>query len=182
MRDNLIELNNLKFIYNQDLANFKWKDRRIYYDMLEKSIKIFRLTETAKLPTKAEGDMCYDVYSDEDVAVSFGDVSKIKTGLKIAPPSGYHYSVRDRSGLAVKEGIHIIAGQIDNSYRGELIICLTSVKSRIYNNDFYYIKKGDKIAQLKFEQDTTFPITEVQSEEDLGTTSRGSGGFGSTGK
>lgn len=145
------------------------------------SIKVFKLTETAQLPTKADGDMCYDVYADEAVCIYFGKITPVKTGIKVAPPEGYHYSVRPRSGLAVKEGIHIMAGQIDNIYRGELIICLTTLKKRS-GKDCYVINKGDKIAQLKFEKDATFEVVEVSSESDLGNTDRGEKGFGSSGK
>lgn len=142
-----------------------------------KQIKVLKLNEEAKLPTKADGDMCYDVYTTEDNIVEFGKISIIKTGIKIVPPDGYHYSVRDRSGLAAKHGLHIIAGQIDNSYRGELLICLTKLQIGFD----YNISKGDKIAQIKFEKDSTFDVVEVKSEEDLGITQRGEKGFGSSG-
>lgn len=141
------------------------------------TIKIFKLSESAKLPTKADGDMCYDIYSDEDKHVQMGEITVIKTGIKMSPPEGYHYSVRDRSGLAAKNGLHIVAGQIDNSYRGELLVAMTKLSIGIYQ-----IKKGDKIAQIKFEEDTTFPVIEVQSEEDLGYTERGEKSFGSSGR
>lgn len=164
-----------------------------------KDIKVLKLTESAKLPTKADGDMCYDVYADEDKLVENGEITVVKTGIKISPPEGYHYSVRDRSGLAAKHGLHIIAGQIDNSYRGELLVCLTKLKMEfkdglthlesldslqyacgICEPVHYKINKGDKIAQIKFEEDTTFPVVEVKSEEDLGYTERGEKGFGSS--
>jgi deoxyuridine 5'-triphosphate nucleotidohydrolase len=141
------------------------------------NIKVLKLNESAKLPTKADGDMCYDVYANEDKFVQMGEISVIKTGIKMSPPEGYHYSVRDRSGLAAKNGLHIVAGQIDNSYRGELLVAMTKLSIGIYE-----IKKGDKIAQIKFEQDTTFPVVEVKFEEDLGYTNRGENGFGSSGR
>lgn len=166
-----------------------------------KQIKVLKLSEEAKLPTKADGDMCYDIYSNEDCFLEFGKVSTIKTGIKLVPPDGYHYSVRDRSGLAAKHGLHILAGQIDNSYRGELLVCMTKLKSefeetpiyeslenenplcaKLMEHVRYEIQKGDKIAQIKFEKDTTFDVVEVKSEEDLGTTNRGERGFGSSGK
>lgn len=165
------------------------------------TIKVLKLSDSAKLPTKADGDMCYDVYADEDKLVKNGEITTVKTGIKISPPEGYHYSVRDRSGLAAKHGLHIVAGQIDNSYRGELLICLTKFKiefqdylthlegldtlqyaSTVLKPIHYEIKKGDKIAQIKFEEDTTFPVVEVQSEEDLGYTERGEKSFGSSGR
>lgn len=167
---------------------------------MNKNILIYKLTETAKLPVKADGDMCYDVFADEDATIEHGSVTAIKTGIKMAPPEGYHYSVRDRSGLAAKHGLHVVAGQIDNSYRGELLICMTKLKMEfndcqtiLENLDSlcyaagiarpvsYKIKKGDKIAQIKFEKDETFPVIEVETEEKLGSTKRGENGFGSSG-
>ena len=139
-------------------------------------IKFFKISETAKGPVKADGDMCYDIFADEDKHVQMGEIAVIKTGIKMSPPEGYHYSVRDRSGMAAKNGLHVVAGQIDNSYRGELLVAMTKLSISIYQ-----IKKGDKIAQIKFEQDTTFPVVEVKSEEDLGYTNRGEKGFGSSG-
>ena len=141
-------------------------------------IKVFKLTPTAKLPTKADGDMCYDIYSNEDKKVSFGEIVVVKTGIKICPPENHHYSVRPRSGLAAKNGIHIMAGQMDNTYRGEVLVCLTKLK----NDSEYNIQKGDRIAQIKFEEDTTFPIEEVDSEEKLGYTIRGENGLGASGR
>lgn len=163
-----------------------------------KVMMVLKLTSTAKAPTKASGDMCYDVYSDEDATVEYGLITTIKTGIKIALPEGYHYSIRDRSGLAAKHGLHIVAGQIDNSYRGELLICMGKLKSEynkslfseleygglassIMENVKYQIKKGDKIAQFKIERDETFRIIEVDSEQALGSTQRGEKGFGSSG-
>lgn len=139
-------------------------------------IKVFKLSDTAKLPTKADGDMCYDIYANEDSFAQMGEIAVIKTGIKMSPPEGYHYSVRDRSGMAAKHGLHVVAGQIDNSYRGELLIAMTKLSIGIYQ-----ISKGDKIAQIKFEEDTTFPIIEVETEDELGPTIRGEKGFGSSG-
>jgi dUTP pyrophosphatase len=158
----------------------------------ENRISVYKITDTAKLPTKSDGDMAYDVYADEDCFVEQGKITVVKTGIKLAPPKDFHYSVRDRSGLAAKHGLHILAGQIDNSYRGELLICITKLKHEWKETEFddhtlceivkYEIKKGDKIAQIKLEEDTTFPVVEVQSEEDLGSTNRGENGFGSSGR
>lgn len=159
-----------------------------------KVMVVLRTSETAKLPTKADGDMCYDIYANEDAVVEYGKITTIKTGLKIAPPEGYHYSVRDRSGLAAKHGLHVLAGQIDNSYRGELLVCMTKLKLETEFETLldaeddrecvmvpYNIKAGDKIAQFKLEKDVTVTIVEATSIEELGLTQRGEKGFGSSG-
>lgn len=156
---------------------FWWVLRHNLERLKLNEIKVFKLNDTAKLPTKADGDMCYDIYADEDKHVQMGEIAVIKTGIKMSPPESYHYSVRDRSGMAAKSGLHVVAGQIDNSYRGELLVAMTKLSIGIYQ-----INKGDKIAQIKFEEDTTFPVVEVQSEQDLGYTERGENGFGSSGR
>ena len=147
--------------------------------MYNEPIKVFKLKPTAKLPTKADGDMCYDIYASEDNVICFGEITSVGTGIKICPPTNYHYSIRPRSGLAAIYGISVMAGQIDNTYRGQILVCLTKLKDD--END-YYIKTGDKIAQIKFEPDATFPIEEVDSEEKLGYTNRGESGFGASGR
>lgn len=155
-------------------------------------MKVFKIRPDAKLPTKADGDMCYDLYAsfeanDPDVKLDYEgrpyinidavSVAKIPTGIKLALPQGYHCSIRGRSGLAAKNGMMILGGQIDNTYRGEIIVLCTIVYGflvhRVYN--------GDKIAQFKLEKDETFEIEQVFSEAELGETSRGGKGFGSSG-
>lgn len=140
-------------------------------------IKIFKMTESAKSIEKADEDMCYDFFSDEPVKVEWGKVTTIKTGIKLCPPKGYHYSLRPRSGLAAKHGIIVLAGQMDHPYRGEVIVALSTVIK-----DYVIIfPAGSKIVQAKFERDATFEVVEVKNEEDLGTTNRGEKGFGSSG-
>lgn len=151
-------------------------------------MKVLKIKPRAKLPEKKPEDMCYDIFAclDEPVVFNHGTVVKIPTGIKIALPPGYHASVRPRSGLAAKHGIDILAGQIDGSYKGEWIVILTTHHAQYteYNGEFeaadLVIRDGDKIAQFKLEKDETFPIEEVFSEDDLGTSERMDKGFGSS--
>jgi dUTP pyrophosphatase len=149
--------------------------------------KVALIDEDAKMPERADGDMCFDIFSVEDVLVNTGSVAKIKTGIKIEPPEGFHFSIRPRSGLAAKHGIHILGGQIDSSYRGEIIVLVTKLTYGIektkdgYCPTGYKVNKGDKIAQIKFEKDYNLQPMEVK-EEELSDSARGSDGFGSTGK
>lgn len=99
----------------------------------------------------------------------------IKTGLFIQLPEGYEAQIRPRSGLAYKNGITVLntPGTIDADYRGEVGVLLINL-----SNDPFKIKNGDRIAQMviaKYQQ------AEWISVEQLDTTQRGDGGFGSTG-
>lgn len=142
-------------------------------------MKVLKLREDAKLPTKADGDMCYDLYAciDHDIWVFHGEVIKVPT--KICIDFGeYHASIRPRSGLASK-GIDVLGGQIDASYRGEIIVMLTN---HTEGHGPHRISNGDKIAQMKLEKDITVEVTEAFSSDELSSTARGANGFGSTGK
>jgi len=156
-------------------------------------MKVFRMTEDAKLPTKNDGDRAYDLYSIEEGWVAFGEIAKIRTGIKIDFPDGYHGILKSRSGLAIKEGIHVLGGVIDNSYTGEIIVILTCSKivSSMHTGwnhlnagrkPPYKIQKGEKICQIKLEKDVTLEIEEVFNEEELKVTQRQDKGFGSSGK
>jgi len=139
-------------------------------------MKVFKVRDSAKLPQKADGDMCYDVFADIDEILVIPPLTavKIPTGLVI-DPYPYHISLRSRSGLALGYGFSVIGGQIDMSYRGEILVIGIALKEmRIF--------PGDKIAQFKLEPDISVEIKEVSSLSDLDETQRGSNGFGSTGR
>ena len=100
----------------------------------------------------------------------------IPTGLFIALPAGYEAQVRPRSGLAIKHGITVLntPGTVDADYRGELKCILVNL-----SNEPFTIEPGERIAQMviaRHEQVEWEPVEELDSTE------RGTGGFGSTGK
>jgi len=99
----------------------------------------------------------------------------VKTGLFIELPIGYEAQVRPRSGLAAKNGITVFnsPGTIDADYRGEIGVILVNLSA----NDFV-IENGERIAQLIIAKHERADWLEVQ---ELSETSRGEGGFGSTG-
>lgn len=141
------------------------------------SLKVKRLTETAKLPVKnQEGDMGYDIFSDEDITLTTNKKDKISTGIAIELPKGYGAFLVGRSGLTSKTLLRINLGVIDNGYRGELHI----MNDIIYkgSNETVRIEKGDKIAQL-----IVLPIFDgdVVEVDDVSETDRGDKGFGSSG-
>lgn len=97
------------------------------------NLKVKRLTETAKLPTKAHNsDAGWDVYADEDVEIRPGETVKVKTGIavQVEPGETAHETIAhliwDRSSLGSK-GIHRLAGCVDIDFRGQLLVCLTNL-------------------------------------------------------
>lgn len=99
----------------------------------------------------------------------------IKTGLFIELPIGYEAQVRPRSGLAAKKGITVLnaPGTVDADYRGEIGVILVNL-----SNSTYVIENGERIAQLVIARHER---AEWQEVDLLSDTSRGAGGFGSTG-
>ena len=99
----------------------------------------------------------------------------IKTGLFIALPQGYEAQVRPRSGLAAKKGITVLnsPGTVDADYRGEIGVILVNL-----SNDVFEVTDGERIAQLVIAKHEQAEWVEV---EELDSTQRGTGGFGSTG-
>lgn len=105
-----------------------------------------------------------------------GDRALVPTGLALELPRGYEGQVRPRSGLAHKHGITVLnsPGTIDADYRGEVMVLLANLGSETFR-----VHRGERIAQL-----VVAPVAHVDlaAVEALGATSRGPGGFGSTGQ
>jgi dUTP pyrophosphatase len=138
-------------------------------------MKIKRLSENAKLPNKAHaGDLGYDLYADESAAIFPNETKVVKTGIAIQLPAGYGGFIKDRSSVATKKGLFIVAGVIDNGYIGEICIAL-------YNgtDSLIHVAPGEKIAQLVLIPTVSFNVEEVN--ELVSADQRGEGGFGSTG-
>lgn len=139
-------------------------------------VKIKLLKQKAKIPQKAhKSDACYDLFSCEDVVLYPNKPTLVSTGIAVAPPDGFYFSVKPRSGLSSK-GIIILnsPGTIDNGYRGEIKVIMMNT-----TNVPYQIAWGDKIAQLCLERMYT---AEFVISDELDVTDRGDNGFGSTGK
>jgi dUTP pyrophosphatase len=116
-----------------------------------------------------------DVLSAEDVTLAPGARHAVASGLSVAIPHGYEIQVRPRSGLALKHGITVpnTPGTIDSDYRGELKVILIN-----HGHEPFEIRRGDRMAQL-----VLAPVTRATwlPVEELDQTTRGEGGFGSTG-
>ena len=142
------------------------------------NLKFKFLNENAKLPSFGSDFAAgMDICSCEDLIILPQTSRIVKTGLAISwegvDAQNYYLRIAPRSGLAVKNGIFVNAGVIDYDYRGEIGIVLYNSK-----NEDFVVKKGDRIAQMIMEKIMRPKIFQV---EELDNTTRGSGGFGSTG-
>ena len=129
------------------------------------------------LPARAtEHAAGLDVVAAEDVTLAPGARHAVATGFSMAIPEGYEVQVRPRSGLALKHGITCLntPGTIDSDYRGEVKVILANLGTEPFD-----VRRGERIAQLVPAPVLSAAFVEVES---LSETSRGSGGFGSTGR
>ena len=113
-----------------------------------------KLSDTnAKIPTRGTSESAgYDLYSLNDYYVYPQERTNIRTGITLEIPKGYYGRIAPRSGLALKNGIDVMAGVIDCDYRGEIGVILYNTD----NNIPFHIKIGDRIAQIIFEKYYTF--------------------------
>ena len=140
-------------------------------------IEITKLRSDASIPAYAyPGDAGMDLRAVESLEIAPFERALIPTGLAIAIPEGYAGFVQPRSGLAIKQGVTVLntPGLIDSHYRGELKVALINLDSKAT----FEVHPGDRIAQLVVLPYLPVSFTEVQQ---LDTTQRGKGGFGSTG-
>lgn len=123
-------------------------------------------------PCDAGADLCSAV----DVVLEPGERTLVSTGIAIALPTGFVGLVHPRSGLAARHGISIVnaPGTIDAGYRGEVKVCLINTdRTRSFT-----VNRGDRIAQLVIQRVHT---ADFVLADELDDTSRGAGGYGSTG-
>lgn len=150
--------------------------------MSEANVYVRRLPHGADLPlptyqsAQAAGmDLFAAVPADAPVVIAPGQRALIPTGLIVALPAGTEGQVRPRSGLAMRHGLTVLnaPGTIDSDYRGEIGVILVNL-----GHESFIISRGMRIAQLVVQ-----PVLRARIEEvhQLDETSRGDGGFGSTG-
>ncbi len=140
-------------------------------------LKIQKLDKTLRSPGYAHiGDAGLDLYSALDCILEPYERRKVPTGIKVSIPDGYAGFVQPKSGLAIKSGLSLVntPGLIDSGYRGEICAILINLDKE---KDFI-IKRGDKICQLVIQK---VENVEIEFTDELDATSRGEGGFGSTG-
>ena len=142
-------------------------------------IELKRLPHGEGLPAPAYatcGAAGLDVVAAEELTLAPGQRHAVATGFEIAIPPGYEVQVRPRSGLALKHGITCLntPGTIDEDYRGEVKVILANLGDQPFE-----VRRGERIAQL-----VPAPVLKAifREVEELSQTSRGAGGFGSTGQ
>jgi dUTP pyrophosphatase len=137
-------------------------------------VKAKKIQMDAKLPQYGHsGDAGLDLFSSINFVLGKGRVEAIPTGIQVAIPDGYVGLIWDKSGVSLR-GVHRLAGVIDSGYRGEVKVVMINL-----GDGPFVIDKGMKIAQMLVQPIKKVDVVEV---DDLDETSRGEGGFGSTGK
>ena len=138
------------------------------------TVNINLLNDNATTPTKAHTDDAgWDLYSSADVNINPKQRDVISTGISLEMPNHFAGLIWPRSGMAVKHGADVLAGVVDSGYRGEIMVCLYNTGDKILQ-----VRRGDRIAQIIFQEVPEVGITVIDS---LGSSQRGSNGFGSTG-
>jgi len=141
------------------------------------TVKVKSLDPRAKIPEyKHDGDSGADLSATHGRCIYPGYFGMIKTGLTVEIPPGYEGQVRSRSGLAAKKGVFVLnsPGTIDSNYRGEVCVILFNA-----GEEPFLVEQGDRIAQLVIAPVVTANFETVSDIN--GESSRGEGGFGSSG-
>lgn len=140
-------------------------------------VKIKFLHDDAALPKyQSDGAGCFDLHSvEEDVRVLPKMSAVIRTGLAFQIPPSFVMEIYSRSGHGFNNGIRLAncVGIIDADYRGEVMVKLTNDSQKTF-----IVNKGDRIAQAKL---VWSPRVQFEEVDELDSTERGAGGFGSTG-
>lgn len=140
-------------------------------------LQVRRLDPDVPLPSYAHpGDAGLDLASAEDRVLGPGERGAISTGLAVAVPDGWVGLVHPRSGLSLRDGVTVVnaPGTVDSGYRGELKVLLVNLGDRPVE-----IARGERVAQLVLQRVGRATVEEV---DELDDTTRGEGGFGSTGR
>ncbi|GAA6792514.1 dUTP diphosphatase [Helicobacter pylori] len=139
-------------------------------------IKIQKIHPNAIIPKyQTEGSSGFDLHAVEEVVIKPHSVGLVKIGICLSLEVGYELQVRTRSGLALNHQVMVLnsPGTVDNDYRGEIKVILANLSDK-----YFKVQVGDRIAQGVVQK--TYKAEFVECEQ-LDETSRGSGGFGSTG-
>jgi len=141
-------------------------------------LRVERLKPEATLPTRAHpGDAGLDLYACEAAHIGPGERWSVGAGLAVEIPEGHAGLVLPRSGLAMRHGIALVnaPGLIDAGYRGEVRVLLLNTDPA----ETFRVEAGDRIAQLVV---APIALAEPVEVEGLGESTRGDGGFGSSGR
>ncbi|MGL2802029.1 dUTP diphosphatase [Helicobacter pylori] len=139
-------------------------------------IKIQKIHPNALIPKyQTDGSSGFDLHAVEEVMIKPHSVGLVKIGICLSLEVGYELQVRTRSGLALNHQVMVLnsPGTVDNDYRGEIKVILANLSDKDFK-----VQIGDRIAQGVVQK--TYKAEFIECER-LDETSRGSGGFGSTG-
>lgn len=166
-------------IHNKDNENMEDMVRDVLSKLDRVEVKVFREDDTVELPTYGkDGDACMDVYVHHVENKPDGRIV-YHTGLHFRLPEDYEMEIRPRSSNTKTHAVMQNApGTLDGGYTGELMIVHRRMDK--YDNPEYQV--GDRVAQILVRHRERIVWQEVTTQEELGTTERGAGGFGSTGK
>jgi dUTP pyrophosphatase len=141
--------------------------------VIDMTLRAKKLKGNATIPIRqSKGAAGYDLCALQGKTLLPGQRALLPTGIAV-DLGGMTGIIKPRSGLAVKHGIDVLAGVIDSDYRGEVKVCLIN-----HGDQPFVVTPGDRIAQLVIVR----PAEEAfELVDDLDATSRGDGGFGSTG-
>jgi dUTP pyrophosphatase len=144
------------------------------------TVRVRRLSAAAGLPLPepaSPGSAGADLRAAvvDDLVLAPGERALVPTGLVLEIPLGWEGQVRPRSGLALRHGVTLLnsPGTIDSDYRGEVGVVLVNLGAAPFT-----VRRGDRIAQLVV---APVAVARFAPAEELGDTTRGDGGFGSTG-
>ncbi|NCB48009.1 MAG: dUTP diphosphatase [Clostridia bacterium] len=143
---------------------------------MKNKILFKKLDKDCILPKYAhKEDAGMDIFSLEQKLIKPFSWEQIRTGFSMELPHGYESQVRSKSGLALKNGLFVLnsPGTVDENYRGEVCVMLMNL-----SKEEYLVEKNQKIAQMVINKVEHFECVEAKN---LSSTSRGEGGFGSTG-
>ena len=143
-------------------------------------VPVKRVSSDVQMPEyQSEGASGFDLhaYMENSVFIEPRDISIVPTGLHFSIPSGYELQVRSRSGLAANQGVMVLnsPGTVDSDYRGEVKVILINL-----GNERVKITPGDRVAQGVVTSVEQVILQDIETE--LKASTRGSEGFGSTGK
>lgn len=142
-------------------------------------VKVYNEAPELELPKyETSGAAGMDIYCTTDTEIPASSTKLVPTGLYVEIPEGFEIQVRPRSGLSYKTPLRVAnaPGTIDHDYRGQINVI-------VWNTGMvpFTVKKGERIAQIVLQEVPKIEWQQVSTKEELTDTSRGAGGFGSTG-
>lgn len=139
------------------------------------TLKVKKLVPHAIIPTKAhEDDAGFDLYLAEEVIIPPHSVARGSTGVAIELPYGLWAFIKERGSTALKANVMTLAGIVDGGYRGEIILALFNI-----GDSPVHFHAGDRVAQYI---PTVLVLPDIKEVSELSDSTRGHGGFGSTGQ